>query len=146
MRILALDVGERRVGVAVSDEAGLTAQPLTTITRQSPDRDLEAVRRLVEEYGATTLVVGLPLTMNGQVGPQAERVRAFAAGLEAVGLPIAFWDERLTTKEAERTLLAADVSRRRRRQVRDKLAATLILEGYLEHLASATRRDLERPE
>ena len=132
MRIAALDVGEARIGVAVSDELGITAQPLGVVRRVGGRRDLEALERLLAPYAPGRLVVGLPLDMRGSEGPQAARVRAFAERAAAhLALPLDFWDERFTTVAAERTLLEADVSRRRRREVVDKLAASLILQGYL---------------
>ena len=132
MRVAALDVGEARIGVAVSDELGITAQPLGVVRRVGGRRDLEALERLLAPYAPGRLVVGLPLDMRGSEGPQAARVRAFAEKAAAhLALPLDFWDERFTTVAAERTLLEADVSRRRRREVVDKLAASLILQGYL---------------
>ncbi len=132
MRIAALDVGEVRIGVAVSDELGLTAQPVGVVRRTGGRRDLEALGSVLAPYAPERLVVGLPLDMNGSEGPAAARVRVFAGRVgDALGLPVEFWDERLTTVAAERTLLEADMSRRRRRQVVDKLAAALILQGYL---------------
>ena len=132
MRIAALDVGEARVGVAVSDELGITAQGVGVVRRVGGRRDLEAIAEVLRPYAPDRLVVGLPLSMKGTEGPQAVRVRAFATAIAThLGLPLEFWDERLTTVAAERTLLEADVSRRRRREVIDKVAATLILQGYL---------------
>ena len=132
MRIAALDVGEARIGVAVSDELGITAQGVGVIRRVGGRRDLEALAALLAPYTPDRLVVGLPLDMRGTEGPAAARVRAFAERVAAhLALPLEFWDERLTTVAAERVLLEADVSRRRRREVVDKVAATLILEGYL---------------
>ncbi|TMB17463.1 MAG: Holliday junction resolvase RuvX [Deltaproteobacteria bacterium] len=132
MRIAALDVGEARIGVAVSDELGITAQGVGVIRRVGGRRDLEALAALLAPYTPARLVVGLPLDMRGTEGPAAARVRAFAERAAAhLALPLEFWDERLTTVAAERVLLEADVSRRRRREVVDKVAATLILEGYL---------------
>ena len=132
MRIAALDVGEVRVGVAVSDELGITAQGVGVVRRVGGRRDLEAIADVLRPYAPERLVVGLPLNMSGTEGPQAARVRAFANDVAThLGLPLEFWDERLTTVAAERTLLEADVSRRRRREVIDKVAATLILQGYL---------------
>ena len=132
MRIAALDVGEVRVGVAVSDELGITAQGVGVVRRVGGRRDLEAIADVLRPYAPERLVVGLPLRMSGAEGPQAARVRAFANDVAThLGLPLEFWDERLTTVAAERTLLEADVSRRRRREVIDKVAATLILQGYL---------------
>jgi len=132
MRIAALDVGEVRVGVAVSDELGITAQGVGVVRRVGGRRDLEAIAEVLRPYAPDRLVVGLPLSMSGAEGPQAARVRAFANDVAThLGLPLEFWDERLTTVAAERTLLEADMSRRRRREVIDKVAATLILQGYL---------------
>jgi putative Holliday junction resolvase len=132
MRIAALDVGDARIGVAVSDELGITAQGIGVVRRVGGRRDLEALGTLLAPYGPERLVVGLPLNMNGTEGPQAAKVRAFAERVAAhLGLPLEFWDERLTTVAAERVLIEADVSRRRRREVVDRVAATLILEGFL---------------
>jgi len=132
MRIAALDVGDARIGVAVSDELGITAQGIGVVRRVGGRRDLEALATILGPYGPERLVVGLPLNMNGSEGPQAARVRAFADRVaEHLGLPLEFWDERLTTVAAERTLLEADLSRRRRRELVDKVAATIILQGYL---------------
>ena len=132
MRIAALDVGEARIGVAVSDELGITAQGIGVIRRVGGQRDLEALRALLAPFAPERLVVGLPLNMNGSEGPQAAKVRTFAERAAThLGLPLEFWDERLTTVAAERVLLEADVSRRRRRDVVDKVAASLILQGYL---------------
>jgi putative Holliday junction resolvase len=132
MRIAALDVGDARIGVAVSDELGITAQGIGVVRRVGGRRDLEALATLLAPYSPERLVVGLPLNMNGSEGPQAVRVRAFAAQVgEHLGLPVEFWDERLTTVAAERSLLEADLSRRRRKELVDKVAATIILQGYL---------------
>lgn len=132
MRIAALDVGDARIGVAVSDELGITAQGIGVVQRVGGKRDLEALAQMLGPYTPERVVVGLPLNMNGTEGPQAARVRAFADKVGAhLGLPIEFWDERLTTVAAERILLEADVSRRRRKDVIDKVAAALILEGFL---------------
>jgi len=132
MRIAALDVGDARIGVAVSDELGITAQGVGLVRRVGGRRDLQALADILRPYAPERLVVGLPLNMNGTEGPQATRVRAFATEVAAhLSLPLDFWDERLTTVAAERALLEADMSRRRRREVVDKVAATLILQGYL---------------
>ena len=132
MRIMALDVGERRIGVAVCDPLGITAQAHSVLTRRGLDNDLEALSRLVEELEAERVVVGLPRNLNGSEGPSAQRSREFAELLtRKVRIPVELYDERLTTVEAENILLASDMSRRKRRQVIDKVAAALILEGYL---------------
>jgi putative Holliday junction resolvase len=133
MRVAALDVGEARIGVAVSDELGLTAQGIGVVARVGGRRDLEALAALLAPYRPERLVVGLPLELSGAEGPQAAKVRAFATrAAEHLGLPLEYWDERLTTVAAERALLEADLSRRRRRQLVDQVAATLILQAYLE--------------
>ncbi|HCF50251.1 MAG TPA: Holliday junction resolvase RuvX [Syntrophomonas sp.] len=133
MRIMGLDVGDKRIGVALSDPLGWTAQPHSVLLRNDPARDFAHLARLCAENQIEKIVVGLPLNMNGTIGPRAELVQGFAAQLSSfTGIEVEFWDERLSTKSAERTLLAADVSRRKRRQVIDKLAAVHILQGYLD--------------
>jgi len=132
-RLLGLDVGDKTIGIAVSDELGLTAQGVTVRHRQALAADMAYLRELVERYGAASIVVGLPKNMDGSIGPQARKTLAFIARLrQACNVPVIEWDERLTTQQAERVLLAADASRRRRKQVRDQLAAQLILQTYLE--------------
>jgi putative Holliday junction resolvase len=132
VRIAALDVGEARIGVAVSDELGLTAQGIGVVARVGGRRDLEALSALLAPYQPTRLVVGLPLELSGNEGPQAAKVRAFATrAADHLGVPLEFQDERLTTVAAERALLEADLSRRRRRRLVDQVAATLILQAYL---------------
>jgi RNAse H-fold protein YqgF len=138
MRILALDVGDKTIGLAVSDALGLTAQGLEVIRRTSPGADFRRLAEVIAAYEVDTLLVGLPKNMNGTIGPRGEAMQRFAAELAAAfpGTAVKLWDERLSTVAAERTLLQADVSRRRRRQVIDKLAAVFILQGYLDSLAS----------
>jgi putative holliday junction resolvase len=132
-RLLGLDVGDKTIGIAVSDELGLTAQGVTVRSRQTLAADMAYLRGLVEQYGAASIVVGLPKNMDGSIGPQARKTLAFITRLrQACKVPVIEWDERLTTQQAERVLLAADTSRRRRKQVRDQLAAQLILQTYLE--------------
>ena len=132
MRIAALDVGDARIGVAVSDELGITAQGIGVVRRVGGRRDLEALATMLAPYTPDRLVVGLPLNMNGSEGPQATRVRAFATKVaDHLAIPLEFQDERLTTFAAEQVLLEADVSRRRRKDLVDKVAATIILQGYL---------------
>jgi putative Holliday junction resolvase len=136
VRILALDLGERRIGVAVSDPLGLTAQGLPTLESRGAARDLEAIADLCRRLEVEKVVVGLPRNMDGSYGPRAELARDYAKAIaERTGLPVATWDERLTTKSAIAVLLEADVSRRRRRAAVDRMAATLILQGYLDRLA-----------
>lgn len=144
-RVLGLDVGTKTIGVAVSDEMGWTAQGVTTLARRGRDADLAALRRLAEEWGVERIVVGLPRNMDGSIGPAARSVLEFADAVKAaLGLPVVTWDERLSTVAATRTLLEADVSRRRRKAVVDKLAAVFILQGYLDRQA-ALRAARERP-
>jgi putative Holliday junction resolvase len=132
MRIAALDVGDVRIGVAVSDELGITAHGIGVVRRVGGKRDLVAIADILSPYAPARLVVGLPLNMDGSEGQQAARVRTFATNVaEHLGLPLEFWDERLSTVAAERTLLEADLSRRRRRELVDKVAATIILQGFL---------------
>ncbi|MDI6853955.1 MAG: Holliday junction resolvase RuvX [Deltaproteobacteria bacterium] len=132
-RILALDIGRKRIGLAVSDPLGLTAQGLGVLERKGREADLAYLLEVAREYEVQEILVGLPRHMDGRLGAQAEEILDLARALgEALGAPVATWDERLSTKEAERVLIAADMSRRRRRQVVDKLAAVLILQAYLD--------------
>ena len=134
VRALGLDVGSKTIGVAVSDELGLCAHGVTTLRRQGMKRDVAAVLAIVQEREVETLVVGVPYDLEGKVGPRAERVLAFVAELEAAAAPpIETWDERFSTVEAERVLLEADLSRRRRKAVIDRAAAAVILQGWLDH-------------
>ena len=133
VRILALDVGEKRIGLAVSDPLGLTAQGLGVMERQGRAADLARLVELAREYRVQEIVVGLPRHMDGRPGRQVPEILELAGALgEALGVKVTPWDERLTTREAERLLIEADLSRRRRRQVVDQLAAVLILQGYLD--------------
>jgi len=133
MRILGLDVGDKTIGVAVSDEMGWTAQGVETIKRQSLEKDFSRLQELIAQYGVTQIVVGLPKNMNGTIGPRGEGCQAFANQLaERTSLPVQMWDERLTTMAAEKMLISADVSRQKRKKVIDKMAAVLILQGYLD--------------
>jgi putative holliday junction resolvase len=132
MRIAALDVGDARVGVAVSDELGLTAQGIGVVKRVGGQRDLERIATLLEPFAPARLVVGLPLNMDGTEGAQAAKTRTFGVRVaEHLALPVDFWDERLTSFEAEERLRAAGVSPRRRRGRIDQIAAAVILEDYL---------------
>jgi putative Holliday junction resolvase len=132
-RVLGIDLGSRRIGVAVSDGLGLTAQPRTTISRHGGLRDLEAIAHVVREVGAERIVLGLPLDPAGNETDAARRARAFGERLGAhLNLPIDLIDESFSTVEAEEVLLRADVSRKRRREVVDKLAAAVILQRWLD--------------
>jgi len=133
VRILALDVGEKRIGLAVSDPLGLTAQGLGVLKRKNWEADLARLLDMARPYRVQEVLVGLPRHMDGRLGAQAEEILALAQALgEALGAKVATWDERLTTVEAERLLIAADMSRKRRRRVVDQVAATLILQAYLD--------------
>ena len=140
-RCMGLDVGDKTVGVAVSDALGLTAQGVTTVERRSWAADLGALQEIAREYEVAQLVVGLPLNMDGTEGPRCVISRAFATrAAEALGVPVDLWDERLSTAEVQRVLIAADVSRKKRKQVVDKLAAQVILQGWLEAQAAKDAR------
>lgn len=130
---MGLDVGSKTVGIAISDELGLTAQPITTVRRTNKKADLEALQRLIDDNGVTHLVVGLPLNMNGTEGPRAGESRKLGDALaEQSNLPAIYWDERLTSVAAEKSLIEADVSRKKRKDVIDQVAACLILQGWLD--------------
>ncbi|GED32332.1 Holliday junction resolvase RuvX [Brevibacillus centrosporus] len=132
-RLMGLDVGDKTIGVAVSDELGWTAQGVETIKRQSKEKDFARLQELIAQYQVGAIVVGLPKNMNGTIGPRAEMCQSFGKLLqEKTSLPVHMWDERLTTMAAERMLISADVSRQKRKTVIDKMAATLILQGYMD--------------
>ena len=133
MRIMALDVGEVTLGVAISDELGITAQPITTLDRRGIKHDLRAIVELVARHEVGSIVVGLPLRLSGIVGTSATSVLEFAQRVRArVNLPVITWDERYSTMQAERVLLEGDVSRRKRREVINQIAAAIILQSYLD--------------
>ncbi|CAC96768.1 Holliday junction resolvase RuvX [Listeria innocua] len=135
MRIMGLDVGSKTVGVAISDPLGWTAQGVETIQIDESRKQFgyDRVKELVLEYEVEKVVVGLPKNMNNTIGPRAESSKIYAEVLESrIGLPVVLWDERLTTSAAERTLIEADVSRKKRKEVIDKLAAVMILQSYLD--------------
>lgn len=132
-RILALDFGARRIGLAISDPLGLTAQGLPTLERSNRERDLAALLALAREREVTLWLMGLPLHLSGTEGAQAQKVRTFGALLAArSGLPVEYWDERLTTVTAQRVLREAELSLAKRRQAVDRLAAVVLLQSYLE--------------
>ncbi len=135
MRIMALDVGSRTIGIACSDALLMTAQGIETIRRTSLENDFNRLRELISEYEVHELVVGMPKNMNGTKGDRAEKTEEFVEKMKTViDLPITFWDERLSTVMAERQLIAADVSRKKRKGIIDKMAAVVILQGYLDRL------------
>lgn len=139
-RIMGLDVGDRRIGVAVSDPLGLTAQPILTLVRTNRKQDLKSLRRILRKYSCVEIVVGNPLYMSGDLSPQAAKAQAFAQMLhDETRLPVHLWDERLTTTEAHRHLHAAGRPGSEHRSVVDQVAAVLILESFLEARRSASR-------
>lgn len=135
MRILGIDVGDRTIGMAISDPLGFTAQGIGTIRRKNEKYDIEELKKICDQYGVDTIICGLPKNMNGTVGPQSEKVLAFCEIIkEVIKLPIQMWDERLTTVAAHRAMLEADLSRAKRKKIVDKVAATYILQGYLDSI------------
>jgi putative Holliday junction resolvase len=133
-RYIALDVGSKRIGVAVSDELGLTSQPVLTLERRrNPREDLRSIARLCRRFEVTGIVIGNPLALSGEISPQATKVHSFAAELgELTSLPIHLWDERLTTHEAHQLLYEAGHVRQEHRRVVDQVAATMILQSFLD--------------
>ncbi len=140
MRVIGLDVGEKRIGVAVSDPLGIIAQGLKVIERKAPEEDIHAITDIINEFKADSVVVGMPINMDGTRGKSADKVTEFVDTLKAaVKIPVNTYDERLSTKESERFLISSDVSRKKRRNVIDKIAAQLILESYLERIKNNVR-------
>ena len=135
MRIMSLDVGSRTIGIACSDALLMTAQGIETIRRTSLEKDFNRLQELIAEYEVHELVVGMPKNMNGTKGERVEKTEEFVEKMkEVIDLPVSYWDERLSTVMAERQLIAADVSRKKRKSVIDKMAAVVILQGYLDRL------------
>ncbi|MFP3664957.1 Holliday junction resolvase RuvX [Priestia sp. SIMBA_032] len=135
MRVLGLDVGTKTIGVAVSDEMGWTAQGIETIkiADEQMEQSYPRLQQLIDEYSVEKIVVGLPKNMNGTIGPRGEACIEFAGNVkEKLNIETMMWDERLSTMAAERVLLSADVSRKKRKKVIDKMAAVMILQGYLD--------------
>jgi putative Holliday junction resolvase len=133
---MGLDVGEKRIGIALSDQLGWTAQGHSVLTRSNLQQDLQYLANLCTSNEVGTTVVGFPRNMNGTVGPKGQEIMEFGRLLQDhLGLPVEYWDERLTTVAAQRVLLEANVTRRKRKQVIDKLAAVNILQGYLDRQA-----------
>ena len=140
MRIMGLDIGSRTIGVAISDELDITAQGLKTIRRKSFTEDIEELTRIIQQFDIKKVVVGLPKNMDGTIGIQAERIfRWIKSFQEKMAIPVVTWDERLSTVGASRILLEADLSRKKRKGVIDKIAAVLILQGYMDQ--ARNRRD-----
>jgi len=137
MRILALDVGEKTIGVAASDLLLLTAQGIEVIRRTSLEKDFIRLGEIITEYEVETIIVGLPKNMNGSIGPRGESMQQFAVILQETfpQTKVRLWDERLSTVAATKALIAADVSRAKRKKVIDKMAAMFILQGYLDSLS-----------
>jgi putative Holliday junction resolvase len=136
-RILGLDVGARRIGVAVSDPLGITAQGLETLQRRNKRQDLEYLQRVIQEYDVREIVVGLPLRMSGAEGTQSDKMQTFAEDLrKRFRLPVHLWDERLTSAEANRLLRETDLSIEKRGKAVDRMAAVLILQGWMEERAA----------
>ena len=140
MRALALDIGDKTIGVAASDLLGITAQGVETIRRTSNKEDLKRLGELVKNFEATTFVIGLPKNMDGTEGARCELVKKFAEKISAAFPEVnqIFWDERLSTVAAAKNLIAADVSRKKRKKVIDKMAAVYILQGYLDSRNAAS--------
>ncbi|RME94354.1 MAG: Holliday junction resolvase RuvX [Verrucomicrobia bacterium] len=138
MRIMALDYGSKRIGVALSDPTGTIASPLEFIPARPEDRFLARLREIIAEHDVGRIVLGMPRNMDGSYGPAAEAVRAFAEKLRAaIDLPLVFWDERLTTAMANRFLIEGNMSRRRRKEKVDQTAAAILLQSYLDSPASS---------
>jgi putative Holliday junction resolvase len=132
-RLMGFDVGEKTIGLALSDTTLTVASPMATLLRVKFTKDVERIRAIVSEQGVGGFVIGLPINMDGSEGPRCQSVRQFAANLlEKIDLPLVFWDERLSTAAVTRTLLEADMSRKRRRETVDKMAAAYILQGALD--------------
>ncbi len=135
--LMALDLGTKTIGMAVSDDGRRVAAPLDTIHRTKFTKDAETLLALASEYGIAGFVLGLPVNMDGTEGPRCQSARQFGANLaEKTDLPIAFWDERMSTQAMERHLIAQDVTRKRRAEVIDKMAAQFILQGALDFLGN----------
>ena len=135
MRIMGLDMGSCTIGIAISDELGMTAQGLKTIRRKLMEEDLKEITMVIDQYKIEKIVVGLPKNMDGTLGKQAEMVfQWIKASKKKIRLPMVTWDERLSTVGASKILLEADLSRKKRKKVIDKLAAVLILQGYLDQI------------
>jgi len=137
IRIIGLDVGEKRIGVSLSDPLGITAQGLTVLVAKDSLEAMKRIKEIINEHEAQQIVVGLPLNMDGSQGPQAKRIIEFCDYLkEEISIPLKLWDERLTTLEVERIMIKADVTRKKRKKNIDKLAAQVILQSYLDTIST----------
>ena len=140
-RILGIDFGTKRIGLALSDPLGFTAQGLETLAVQNKRKTLEYLSKLCSDLKVEEVVVGLPVNMNGTLGPKAEETKSWVEKLKAVlNIPVNTWDERLTSREADRSMVEAGLSRARQKQESDRLAATLILQNYLESKRSRSQK------
>jgi len=134
MRFLGLDIGSKRIGLALSDELGIIAQGLPTLNRTTPKNDIRKLLEIASQHKVEKIVIGLPKNLNGTLGKSAEQVLAFIQEMKAkTAIPVDVWDERFSTVAVTRTLVSANVSRRRRKEVVDKLAAVYILQGFLDN-------------
>lgn len=130
---MGLDVGDKTIGVALSDIMGITAQPLKTIRRKGYEKDFQELMQIIESNSVDEIIAGLPKNMNGTLGPQGEKVIKFIEKLQnVIDIKVEYWDERLTTVAAQKALIEADMSREKRKKVVDMVAAALILQGYLD--------------
>ncbi len=147
MRWMGLDFGTKTVGVAISDELGITAQPIETITRKSSTKlrkTLARIEQLVLEYGITDIVLGYPKNMNNSEGARVEATKEFASMVEKrVGISVVFWDERLTTMESERILIETNIRRENRKAYIDQMAAVLILQSYMDARTMREKEELD---
>jgi len=133
MRILGIDLGEKRIGIAISDELGITAQGLPTIPSTTEDENLKKIKKLIDKYNVEKIILGLPKNMNGTLGKQAEKSLCFAQKIKNIHqVPVELEDERLSTSKAEKLLIQADRSRKKRKKVIDKMSAVIILQSYLD--------------
>jgi putative Holliday junction resolvase len=133
MRVMGLDIGAKRIGIAISDPKKVTARPLTLLKRGEKGEEIEEIIRFIKEYEVEKIVIGLPVSLNGKLGPQAKLIVDYANELKSrIDLPIKLWDERLTTAFAEKSLIMAKVKRSKRERMTDQVAAALILQNYLD--------------
>lgn len=147
MKFLGIDYGSKRIGLAISDELGITARPLAIIERKNIDRDIEVLGNVIRENNAGQIVLGLPLRLDGTRGIQCEKVERFAAVLrERLPVPVILWDEALSTWEADELMIAAGINSRKRRKMVDKIAAGIILQSYLNSLHARRNRNETRGE